>query len=93
MIIHLPQPSPRDMGVDLGGGEAGVAEEFLDGAQVGAGLEQVGGEGVAQGVRADAMLSAGAQQMAMDDAADAAGGEGAAAGVQKQPWERGRVRV
>ena len=37
----------EDVGVDLGGGNVGVAEEFLDGANIVAGFEQVGGEGVA----------------------------------------------
>src|SRR5690606_1490975 len=40
----------EDVGVDLGGGDVLVAEQLLDGAQVVAVLEQVGGERVAQGV-------------------------------------------
>ena len=39
-----------DVGVDHGGADALVAEEFLDGVDIVAGLEEVGGEGVAQGV-------------------------------------------
>ena len=39
------------MGVDLGGGEVGVAEEFLDGAEIVVVFEEVGGEAVAEGVR------------------------------------------
>ena len=42
------------MGVDLGGGGIGEAQQGLDHAQVGAALKQVGGEGVAQDVGADA---------------------------------------
>ena len=38
-----PQPLHRDMGVDLRRAEAGVAEEFLDGAQVRTPLQDVGG--------------------------------------------------
>ena len=34
-----------DVGVDLGGGEGGVAEEFLDDAEVGAALQEGVGEG------------------------------------------------
>ena len=45
----------EDVGVDHGGGDVAVAEELLDGADVVAGLEQVGGEGVAQGVAADSL--------------------------------------
>jgi hypothetical protein len=37
----------QDVGVDFGGRDIGMAEELLDGAQVGAPVEQVAGEGVA----------------------------------------------
>ena len=40
----------EDVGVDHGGLDVGVAEELLNRADVGAGLEEVRGEGVAQGV-------------------------------------------
>src|ERR1700679_3268476 len=43
----------RHVGVDLGGGGRGMAEDLLDAAQVGAALEQVRGGGVADSVRAD----------------------------------------
>ena len=42
--------APEDVGVDLGGRDVRVAEQLLVGADVGAVLEQVGGEGVAKGV-------------------------------------------
>jgi hypothetical protein len=41
------------VGIDLSGGDVGVAEEFLDGADIVAGFEEVGGEGVAEGVATD----------------------------------------
>jgi hypothetical protein len=84
LVVDFAEAAAGEVGVDLGGGEAGVAEEFLDGAKVSAGLQQVGGEGVAEGMGADAVLSAGAQHVPMDDAADAAGGEGAAAVVEEK---------
>ena len=37
-----------DVEVDHGGGDVGMAEEILDGADVGAALEQAGCEGVAE---------------------------------------------
>ena len=43
------------MGVDLGRGDIGVAEQRLQHAQVGAARQQMGGEGMAQDVRADAV--------------------------------------
>ena len=47
-----------DMGVYLGGAYVFVAEHTLYDAQVGTALEQVGSEGVAQGVGADGLLDA-----------------------------------
>ena len=44
----------KNVGVDHGDFDVFVAEEFLDGADVVAVLEEVGGEGVAEGVAADA---------------------------------------
>jgi hypothetical protein len=43
------------VGVDHGGGHVAVAEELLDGADVGAVFQQVGGEGVAEGVAGGAL--------------------------------------
>jgi hypothetical protein len=45
------QPFGEHMGVDLRGGDVGMAEEFLQRAQIGAAGEEVRGEGVAQDVR------------------------------------------
>jgi len=47
------------MGVDHGGFDVFVSEEFLNGANVVAVLEEVGGEGVTEGVRGDGFLDAG----------------------------------
>ncbi len=69
------------MGVDHGRADVGVAEQLLHGADVGAGLEQVGGERMAQGVDGRRLGDAGSgdgglqialqallvQVMAMDD--------------------------
>src|SRR6476659_5166561 len=41
-VVDRPQPLRGDACVDLGGGEAGVAEELLDHADVGAVVEHVG---------------------------------------------------
>ena len=41
----------EDVGIDHGGGDVVVSEEFLDGADVGTTLEEVGGETVAESVR------------------------------------------
>ena len=47
LLVHGVEAALVDVGVDLGGGDVGVAEEFLDDAEVGAAAEQVGGEAVA----------------------------------------------
>ncbi|MEY2891104.1 MAG: hypothetical protein RJA98_1012 [Pseudomonadota bacterium] len=44
------QPLPRHVRVDGGGGDVGVSQQHLHGAQIGTVVEQVGGKGVAQGV-------------------------------------------
>src|SRR5690348_14215712 len=49
--IGAEQGRGVDLRIALGGAERGVPEEFLDGAQVGAGAQQVRGERVAQRMR------------------------------------------
>lgn len=49
--MHLLQSRTRHMGVDLRRREITVPEQHLHHTQVGAVIEQMGGEGVAQGVR------------------------------------------
>ena len=50
IFVHVPQLFIRHVGVYLGGGDVGVAEEGLDRAKVGAVGEQVGGKAVADDV-------------------------------------------
>lgn len=64
-----------DVGVDLGGGDVGVAEETLDGAEVGTVHKEVGGEGVAERVGSDVFGDAGGAGVFFDDALDGAGSE------------------
>ena len=71
-VVDAPQPAAVDVAVDLRRRERAVAEQLLDHAQVGAALEQVGGEGVAQAVRVRA------------HAAERAGVEPAAAGGEEE---------
>src|SRR4051812_19017080 len=47
------EPLDRHVRVDLGGREASVAQQLLDGAEVGAALEDVRGRRVPEAVRAD----------------------------------------
>jgi hypothetical protein len=47
------------MGVDLSGGEIGVSQHLLNGAKIGAALEEVSRKAVPQGVRRDPLGDAG----------------------------------
>ncbi len=49
--VDRAQPLRRDVGVDLRGGDVGVAQERLDHAQIGASAQEVRGERVPQRVR------------------------------------------
>jgi hypothetical protein len=51
---QIAQSRVEDMGVDLGRGDIGMAQQRLDRAQVGAVLQKMRGEGVAQLVGRDA---------------------------------------
>ena len=50
---NVCQPGVGNVGVDFGGSDVRVPEQFLDDAQVGTMFEQVCGEAVPQGVRGD----------------------------------------
>ena len=65
------------MGVDLGGADVGVAEHGLDGAEVGAVHEEVGGEAVTEGVGGDVFGDASHAGVFLDDALDGTGGKAA----------------
>ena len=79
------------VGVALGGAQAGVAEEFLDGAEIHAPAQEVRGEAVPEGVRAHL----GPQRRALDDLGqegpDAGGREPASPLVQEQGRRRREV--
>ena len=50
LAVDVLQLLADDLGVDLGGGDVGVSQHFLNGAQVGPVLQQVGRKGVTQGM-------------------------------------------
>ena len=70
--------------VDFGGGDRLVAEHLLDGPEVGAPLQEMGGEGMAEGVRADSLGDAGGRSQVADDVENHDATQGTAAPVQKQ---------
>ena len=57
-FVDFAEAVAGNVGVDLGGADVGVAQQFLNNAQVGAMLEEMGGEAVAQHVRSDVACNA-----------------------------------
>src|SRR4051794_37673225 len=83
--IQLAAPAIGYVCVQLRGGEVRVAEHLLDCTEVGASLQQVRGEGVAEEVGMDALrLEPGLTCEAPQDEEGAGAGERAAACVQEQ---------
>jgi hypothetical protein len=60
---------PLDMDIACGGVEGAVSQEALNGAEVDAGFQQVGGEAVAEGVEAAAFANAGSKLGLLEDGA------------------------
>ena len=80
------------MGVDLGGGDVGVAQQGLDDAQVGAALQQMGGEGVAKDVGADLRrVDAGADRGLFQQLGKAPGRQAAGLAARREQPGIGRV--
>ncbi len=63
------------MGVDHGGADVFVAEELLDGANVVAGFEEMGGKAVAEGMAAGWLLDAGGDDGLFDGVLEVLFGE------------------
>ena len=57
-VIHLGQVLEIKVGVNLSGGEVGVSQQVLYGAQVVTGFQDVGGKGVAHEVGIDTLIYA-----------------------------------
>jgi hypothetical protein len=86
LAVGFLQALDGNVGVDLGGGNAGVTEQGLDAAEVGAGVEHVGGKGMAQLVGADADGDAGVAEVFFEEIADCDGGDAPAAlGNEERP--------
>src|SRR5437899_10545194 len=84
-VVHLHQLADSGVGVPLGGGKRAVAEQLLDGAQVGTVGEQMGGKGVAQRMRVKVPVDVHQAHVLFDDASDRARGQAAAGVVQENP--------
>ena len=72
-----------DVSVDLGGGDVGVAEQFLDNTQIRSVLEQVGCKGVPQEVGVDVLRESGPLGGLLGELPDPIGGKGPASNGEK----------
>ena len=79
----LAQSLPVDMHIDFGGNDTFVAEHLLNGAQVCPALEQMGGKGVAQCVRAYGLVYTGEFAKAFHNIENHHSRELAAAAIKK----------
>ncbi len=69
-VVDLLEASGADVGVDLCGLETGMAEEFLDGSEVGAVIEEMGGEAVAKLVRGEGRVEAAGGEVDLEPGLD-----------------------
>ena len=83
-VVDLLHAGGGDVGVNLGGAEVGVTQQFLDAAEVGAVVEEVGGEAVPEFVRADFKTDGGVSEVFLEEVIDGAHGEAAAEFAQKE---------
>lgn len=70
LLINFYQPIDAVVHINLRGSEVGVAEQFLDGVQVGTAVGEVRGEGVAQHMRAALLHRRHGGKMFVDDGVD-----------------------
>lgn len=82
-FVDLTQTGGADVRVDLGGGQAFVSEQFLDASDIRSPVEQVGGEGVPERVRAGSCIQLGDGQVFFEHPAHAAGGQDVAESVDE----------
>lgn len=73
------------MEVDLGGGDIGVSEDFLESGDVFAVLQQVGGVGVTQGVGRGALIDTGFVQSQLEGVLQNVGADVVSLLLRKQP--------
>src|ERR1041385_463957 len=90
LVVDVPQASAADVGVNLGGAGAGVDEQCLDHAQVGAVLQQVSGKAVPKHVGRDVPSDAGQSSGLLDAVPQGDAGKGRAAfGEENVSWSLG----
>ena len=75
LVVGFAEAFLGDVGVDLGGGQRGMAQKGLDAAEIGSVVEKVGGEGVAQLVGRHVEGDLGLGEVLLEEGVDGAGGE------------------
>src|SRR5690606_27161243 len=81
---HFLQMCSIQVHVDLGGGNAFVAQHLLNGPEVGAMFQEMGGEGMSEGVRADLLTDPALFGQLFYQGEDHGPGEAGPATVEKQ---------
>ncbi len=92
-VVDVHQLADGGVRVFLRGGKRLVAEEFLNGAEVGAVGEKMRGEGVAQGMRVQVPIYVDEADVFLDDAADGALCEATAGIIQEYGFGVRRVAM
>src|SRR4051812_43664499 len=87
--VDLLQAPAREVGVELRGRHVGVTEHLLHRAEVAASGQQMGGEGVAQGMGAHAVRQPRALGVAADDLVEALAGQRPTPEIDEQVRLRG----
>ena len=90
VVVDILETVDGDMRVDLGGGEACVAEQFLHIADVGTCVQKVRGEGVTEGMGCDFRGESGPHQPLLEVALD---GTGCQASAVAEVAKDGALRV
>ena len=83
LVVDQGEMLEIQVGIDLSGGQAGMAQHLLHRAQIAGGLQHVGGEGMAQGVGMHMGRDAMSRRQPLQGQAHRRGADAAAAGAEK----------
>ena len=84
-VIHFHHLLEGKLSIFLGGGEALVAQQFLNGPQVGAFAQHVSAEGMAQGMRMDVRWQPFGYCYPLHDSGNTASRQRASTTINKKP--------
>ena len=84
LLVDFFEVFRADMGIDLGGGQIPVSEHLLDAPEITPAVQEVCGEGMAEGMGAHFLVQGGLPDPFADDPARAAAGQPQAVVVQEK---------